>query len=399
MPEQYDPAAIRPGVDATNPRDNLRRPESPASTGDNILRKLAACGQSCWLDDLSRQMMREGELSRLVALGVCGVTANPAILAKAIASGADSDTDIKQAAAASRTAPEIYEALVTTDIREACDILRPVYDERRGADGYLSLEVSPLLADDTDGSIAEARRLWAAVDRPNLFIKIPGTKAGVPAIEELLFEGININITLLFSVERYEAVANAYLKALERRIAAGQRVDGIASIASFFLSRIDVLVDELLASRVEANARELRGRVAIANAKLAYQSMKRVFGTRRWEALRASGAGVQRLLWASTSTKNPDYPDLMYVEPLIGPMTINTMTELTIAALLDPGRIIADTVEQGIEDAYRIMGDLDRVNIRFADIAEQLEREGVQKFAEALEQSLTHISQELMEAI
>ena len=221
----------------------------------------------------------------------------------------------------------------------------------------------------------------------------------VPAIEELLFEGININITLLFSVERYEAVANAYLKALERRIAAGQRVDGIASIASFFLSRIDVLVDELLASRVEANARELRGRVAIANAKLAYQSMKRVFGTRRWEALQASGAGMQRLLWASTSTKNPDYPDLMYVEPLIGPMTINTMTELTIAALLDPGRIIADTVEQGIEDAYRIMGDLDRVNIRFADIAEQLERGGVQKFVEALEQSLTHISQELMEAI
>lgn len=194
-------------------------------------------------------MMREGELSRLVALGVCGVTANPAILVKAIASGADSDTDIKQAAAASRTAPEIYEALVTTDIREACDILRPVFDERRGADGYLSLEVSPLLADDTDGSIAEARRLWAAVDRPNLFIKIPGTKAGVLAIEELLFEGININMTLLFSVERYEAVVNAYLKALERRVAAGHRVDGIASVASFFLSRIDVLVDELLASR------------------------------------------------------------------------------------------------------------------------------------------------------
>jgi len=393
MPEQYDPADIRLGVDATNPRDNLRRPESPASTGDNALRKLAVCGQSCWLDDLSRQMMREGELSRLVALGVCGVTANPAILAKAIASGADSDTDIKQAAAASRTAPEIYEALVTTDI------LGPVYDERRGADGYLSLEVSPLLADDTDGSIAEARRLWAAVDRPNLLIKIPGTKAGVPAIEELLFEGININITLLFSVERYEAVANAYLKALERRVAAGQRVDGIASVASFFLSRIDVLVDGLLASRAEANARELRGKVAIANAKLAYRSMKRVFGTHRWEALQASGAGIQRLLWASTSTKNPDYPDLMYVEPLIGPMTVNTMTEPTIAALLDHGRIAADTVEQGIEDANRIMGDLDRVNIRFADIAEQLERGGVQKFVEALEQSLTHISQELMEAI
>jgi transaldolase len=393
------PELIRLGVDATNPRDNLRSLESLASTGDNALRKLAACGQSCWLDNLSRQMMTDGELSHLVALGVRGVTANPATVAKAIATGADSDTDIRQAAAASRTALEIYEALVTADIREACNILWPVYDESRGADGYVSLEVSPLLADDTDGSIAEARRLWAAVDRPNLFIKIPGTKAGVPAIEELLFEGVNINITLLFSVERYEAVANAYLKALERRLVAGRRVDGIASVASFFLSRIDVLVDELLASRAEAHARELRGEVAIANAKLAYQAMKRVFGTRRWEALQASGAGMQRLLWASTSTKNRDYPDLMYVEPLIGPMTVNTMTEQTIAALLDHGRIAADTVEQGIEDACRIMGDLDRVNIRFADIAEQLEGEGVQKFAEALEQSLTHISQELMEAI
>jgi transaldolase len=263
------PELIRLGVDATNPRDNLRSLESLASTGDNALRKLAACGQSCWLDNLSRQMMTDGELSHLVALGVRGVTANPATVAKAIATGADSDTDIRQAAAASRTAPEIYEALVTADIREACNILWPVYDESRGADGYVSLEVSPLLADDTDGSIAEARRLWAAVDRPNLFIKIPGTKAGVPAIEELLFEGVNINITLLFSVERYEAVANAYLKALERRLVAGRRVDGIASVASFFLSRIDVLVDELLASRAEAHARELRGEVAIANAKLA----------------------------------------------------------------------------------------------------------------------------------
>ena len=225
------------------------------SAPGNALKKLAAYGQSCWLDDLSRRMI-EGEVSRFVAEGVCGVAANPATMARAITSGTDYDADIRHAAAG-RSTSEIYDALLTSDVRRACDILRPVYEESRGEDGFVSLEVSPWLADDTGGSIAEAKRFWVAVDRPNLFIKIPGTAAGVPAIEELLFDGININITLLFSVDRYEAVADA----LERRIAANRPVAGISSVASFFLSRIDVLVDKLLESNADAHARDLCGRL------------------------------------------------------------------------------------------------------------------------------------------
>jgi transketolase len=366
--------------------------EQRSAIRGDALKKLAACGQSCWLDDLSRRIMAEGELSRLVAEGVRGVTANPATVAKAITSGTDYDADIKRAATEGRSAAQIYETLVTADIRKACDILRPVYDQSGGGDGFVSLEVSPHLADNTDGSIAEAKRLWAAVDRPNLFIKIPGTKPGVPAIEELLFEGVNVNITLLFSVERYEAVANAFLNALVRRVAAGRSVDRISSVASFFLSRIDVLVDELLERKTDTDARDLRGKIAVANAKLAYQSLKRIFAAERWEALRAKGARVQRLLWASTGTKNPDYPDLMYVEPLIGPMTVNTMPEQTIAALLDHGNIIRGTLEEGVGEARRIMGGLGRLGIRFVDIAARLEREGVWKFVEAFDQAMVHIT-------
>jgi transaldolase len=336
-------------------------------------------------------MMTEGELSRFVAEGVCGVTANPATMARAITSGSDYDAEIRDAAAAGRSTSEIYEALLTADTRRACDILRPVFEESRGEDGFVSLEVSPRLADDTEGSIAEAKRFWAAVDRPNLFIKIPGTMAGVPAIEELLFDGININITLLFSVDRYEAVAGAYLNALERRIAANKPVAGISSVASFFLSRIDVLVDELLNSKGDAHARDLRGRIAVANAKLAYQSMKRTLASQRWETPRSRGARPQRLLWASTSTKNPDYPDLMYVEPLIGAMTISTMPEQTITAVLDHGNIVAGTIEQGIKEAHDGMERLDRLDIHFADVAARLERQGVQQFAEAYDKSINAI--------
>ena len=361
------------------------------SVTGNALKKLAACGQSCWLDDLSRRMMTEGELSRFVGEGVCGVTANPATMARAITSGTDYDADIQRAAAASRSTSEIYHALLTSDVRRACDILRPVYEESGGEDGFVSLEVSPRLADDTGGSIAEAKRFWAAVDRPNLFIKIPGTAAGVPAIEELLFDGININITLLFSVDRYEAVAGAYLNALERRIAANRPVAGISSVASFFLSHIDVLVDKLLESTADAHARDLCGKIAVANAKLAYQSMKQILKAQRWETLRSHGVRAQRLLWASTSTKNPDYPDLMYVEPLIGPMTISTMPEQTIAAVLDHGNIVAGTIEQGIEEAREVMERLDRLDIRFADVAARLERVGVQQFAEAFDKSINAI--------
>lgn len=275
------------------------------------------------------------------------------------------------------------------DVRAACDIFRSVYERSGRSDGFVSLEVSPHLAHDTDRSISEAHRFWAAVDRPNLFIKIPGTRAALPAIEELLFQGLNVNITLLFSVARYEEVAGAYLRALERRAAAGERLDNIASVASFFLSRIDVLVDRLLQQRAVADKtradapdpKALLGKPEIANAKLAYRSLKRLRSNSRWLALAAEGARVQRLLWASTGTKNPNYPELMYVEPLIAPETISTMPEKTIAAFLDHGTV-AETVQQGIEDAVQVMGALGRFDIDFDYVATQLESEGIQKFIE-----------------
>ncbi len=317
--------------------------------------ELLAHGQSCWMDDLIRGMIRSGELARRVAdEGVCGITSNPSIFAKAVTQSADYDEDIARAAEAGRSPVGIYEELIIADVRDACDILRPVYDDTTCKDGFVSLEVSPHLAYDTDASIEEARRLWRLVDRPNLFIKIPGTPAGVVAIEQLLFEGININITLLFSIARYEAGAEAYLRALERRLEAGRSIQHIASVASFFLSRIDVLVDRLLRHRIvpdcsppDPDPRELLGRVAIANAKLAYQAFKHILESNRWIALAEKGARVQRMLWASTSTKEPSYPDLLYVEPLIGPMTINTMPRKTIAAFRDHGTV-QDTIEHGL---------------------------------------------------
>ncbi|HJU17566.1 MAG TPA: transketolase [Stellaceae bacterium] len=353
----------------------------------NALSQLAALGQSCWLDDLSRHLIRSGELARLVASGVRGVTSNPATFAKAIASS-DYDRAIERAASAGRSAAETYEELAVADIREACDMLRRVYEETGGADGYVSLEVSPHLAHDTGASIAEGRRLAALVERPNLFIKIPCTLAGLPAIEELLYEGINVNITLLFSIPHYEAVAEAYLRALERRLAAGRPVDRIASVASLFLSRIDVLVDQLLRHRIvpggaarEPDPQALLGKAATANAKLAYQSLKRIFAGARWQALAERGARVQRLLWASTGPKNPAYPPLMYVEPLIGPMTVNTMPEATIAAFLAHGAVRA-MIEEGLPEARRVMADLERLGIGLDCVATQLENEGIEKFDE-----------------
>lgn len=357
------------------------------------LAELREHGQSCWMDDLTREMIANGGLTRrVVEEGVSGVTSNPSIFAKAMELGDGYDGDIALAATHGETPQEIYEDLITTDVRSACDVLRPVYDKTHGADGFSSLEVSPHLAYDNEGSIEEARRLWKRVDRPNLFIKIPGTTAAVPAIEQLLFEGININITLLFSVAHYEAVADAYIRALERRVAAGRPLESVASVASFFLSRIDVLVDELLEQRVvrgrpakDPDPKALLGKAAIANAKLAYRQLQRLLESSRWKVLAEKGARVQRLLWASTSTKNPRYPDLMYVEPLIGPYTINTMPEKTIAALEDHGRIADDTIERDLGEAERVMADLERLGISFDQVTAQLEREGVHKFIEAFE--------------
>src|SRR5699024_4994113 len=298
------------------------------------LLKLLKFGKSYWLDNLTREMIKKGDLKhRVEEQGLRGVTSNPSIFNKAIANSEDYNAQIHALLLEGRSPAEIYEALVTTDVRDACDIFHPLYNQLESQDGFVSLEVSPHLAHDTQGSIQEARRLWQSVNRPNLFIKIPGTVEGVPAIEELLFEGININITLLFSIEHYEAVAQAYLRALERRLEANQPVNNIASVASFFLSRIDVLVDKLLDQRLSdegdsslaSQLRELKGKTAIANAKLAYQRFKHIIQSDRWQALQAKGARVQRMLWASTSTKNPDYRDVMYVEPLIGAHTINTL--------------------------------------------------------------------------
>jgi transketolase len=359
----------------------------------NPLLKLIDHGQSYWIDNLTRRMTLSGELRcRVEREGLRGMTSNPSTFQKAIADSADYDEQLRDLIAGKRPRPEvpdILEALMVTDIRAACDILRPVYDETAGLDGYVSLEVSPHLAYHPEASIHMARHLFETVNRPNLFIKIPGTRPGLVAIEQLLFEGINVNITLLFSVPRYEAVAEAYLRALERRREEGLPLDTVASVASFFLSRIDVLVDQLLAQRIvplnEASPRpnpaELMGKAAVANAKLAYRSFKRIIAGERWKRLEERGAKLQRMLWASTRTKNPNYGDTMYVEPLIGPHTVNTMPEKTIKAFADHG-VVRDTVEEGVDEAHRLMDDLAALDIDFGEVAAQLESEGVQKFIE-----------------
>jgi transaldolase len=368
----------------------------------NALHQLISCGQSYWMDNLTRHMILSGELkNRVEEQGLRGVTTNPAIVHKAVTGSDDYELEIVELVKKGCNRDEIYKQLVITDVQYACDILRPVYDASEGVDGFVSLEVSPYLAHDTHGSTQEARRLWEAVARPNLLIKIPGTEAGIPAIEQVLAEGINVNITLLFSVQDYDAVANAYIRALERRHAEGKPLDRIASVASFFLSRIDVLVDQLLRHRVRPSAlgnesilaEELYGQVAIANAKLAYQRFKQIFSGPRWQALEAAGARVQRPLWASTSTKNPSYNDVMYIEPLIGPHTVNTMPEETIAAFADHGQAVADSVEADIEVAQRIIHqDLPQAGIALDKVTWQLQNEGVQKFIDpfdALMQTLT----------
>jgi transaldolase len=361
--------------------------------------RLAEYGQSYWLDNLTRQMIEDGELRRRVTQeGLHGVTSNPDIFYRSITHGMEYDDQIVRTDTATQDTKAVYAELVIADIRNACDILRPAYDKSYGLDGFVSLEVSPRLAHDSAASVVEARWLAAAVERPNLFIKIPGTAEGVSAIEELLFLGININITLLFSVARYESVSEAYLRALERRARAGKPVDNVASVASFFLSRVDVLVDELLTSSFDraaisnstAGAECLFGKAAVANAKLAYLSFQHLLANERWKELERDGAKPQRLLWASTSTKNPRYSDLMYVEPLIGIHTINTMTDKTINAFNDHGEL-GDTIGRDLAQSRSVMDEIGRLGIDFSLIAKQLEDEGIRKFNDAFDASLTAI--------
>ncbi len=365
----------------------------------NRLRKLATYGQSYWMDDLSRDLLRSGDLPRKVRdTGLRGITSNPAIFGQAIGGSAAYDEQIARGARSGRSALQIYEDLTCQDIRDACDALLPVHQETGGVDGFVSLEVSPLLARDTEASIAEGEHLAGLVGRPNLMIKIPGTAEGVPAAEELLFRGINVNVTLLFSIESYQAVAGGWFRALERRKAAGRPLDTVASVASFFVSRIDTLVDQLLAHRIrpdgssalEPHPKTLQGKVAVANAKLAYAAFRRMAGSDRWKGLEAAGARPQRLLWASTGTKNPAYSDVMYVEPLIGAHTVNTMPGATAAAFDEhgkPGR----TLTRAVPQARKVLKDLKALGIDLKRVTWQLENEGIQKFIEPFDRLVASI--------
>jgi transaldolase len=354
----------------------------------NPLLPLQSFGQSVWLDTLSRHLLTSGELRQLVAEdGLRGVTSNPAIFERAIDESHDYDEAIR--ALAGKSAAEIYQALTVDDIQHAANLFRPVYDRLAGRDGFVSLEVSPHLAYDTKGSIAEARGLWAAAGtpwvRPNIFIKIPATGTGLPAISQLISEGISVNVTLLFGLGRYREVAEAYIAGLETRAARGQPLERVASVASFFLSRIDVLVDPMLEKLMQAGgsqaeiAQSLHGQVAIASAKLAYQIYKGIFSSDAFCHLEARGARSQRVLWASTGTKNPAYSDVNYVEPLIGPETVNTMPLETLRAYRNHGQPAA-RLEEGVAEARRVLDRLPELGIDLDAVTQQLEREGVEKF-------------------
>jgi transaldolase len=362
----------------------------------NNLKDLLDYGQSYWLDNLTRKKITSGELKKRVEeQGLRGITSNPSIFDKAIGDSADYDQQIKELVKANASVEEIYEAITVKDVQDACDILRPVYDQSEGKDGFVSLEVSPYLSRDTQGSMAEARRLYTAINRPNSFIKIPGTKEGVPAIEQLLYEGININITLLFSIESYAAVAEAYIKAMQRRVADGKKADTI-SVASFFLSRVDKLVDKMLENyKPETDNKfpvdTIKGKVGLSSARLAYQRFKQIFGQEKWKELEAHGGHVQRVLWASTSNKDPLYSDLRYVEALIGKDTINTLPDATIDALAAHGTLKKNTIEDGLEEAQFVFDHLKNYSIDMVKVSEQLEEEGIQLFKEAYDKLMANL--------
>ena len=351
------------------------------------MQELLEQGQSVWLDYLSRGMTRSGELKALIDRGLRGQTSNPTIFEHAIGTTADYDAELSELASSSKSDPETFETIAVKDVQEATDVFRPVYDSTGGKDGFVSLEVSPLLARDTNGSIAEARRLWKAVDRPNVMIKIPGTREGWPAIEQGLRDGININITLLFSVEHYEAVLNAYLRALEARVEAGQPIDRIASVASVFVSRVDTEVDKRIEAKGGGALNELRGKVAVASARLAYTKYLDIVQSPRWRALEAKGARTQRLLWASTGTKNPQYSDVLYVESLIAPDTISTVPPETLKLFEDHGKVVRALDGDIAGPARRVMEALAKGGIDYADVNRTLEAEGIDKFAKSVPRS------------
>jgi transaldolase len=357
----------------------------------NRLQLLHDAGVSIWLDFITRTLLRSGDLERYIrGDALTGMTSNPTIFEKALAEGNAYDEQIR-IAPGDFTAMELFELIEITDVRDACDIFRPVYDSTGQRDGFVSIEVSPAAAHDALGTVSEGARLWSGVGRPNVMIKVPGTPEGATAVTRLIADGINVNITLLFSLHAYQSVIDAYMSGLEERVAAGKKVEGIASVASFFVSRVDSEVDKRLDALLSSASPErraridtLKGKAAIANAKLAYQIFKREFASPRWKALEAKGAGVQKVLWASTSTKNPAYRDVMYVEQLIGPHTVNTLPPATMEAFRDHGEV-ARTVDANIADAERIIRELGELGISIDDVTQKLLVDGLASFQKSFD--------------
>src|SRR5215204_5078606 len=352
------------------------------------LEKMRELGQAPWVDELSREDIQNGGLQRMIDDGIVGVTSNPAIFQKAIAGSELYDEQLHELAKETDDPKQMFWEVAGKDIRDACDIFMPVHEETGGVDGFVSLEVQPDIAYDVDATVDEATRLHEMVDRPNLFVKIPATLPGIYAIEEMISRGKSINVTLIFSLERYREVARAYTRGLQRLVESGGDPSGVHSVASFFVSRIDSEADTQLE---ELGADDLKGELAIANAKLAYQIYKEVFGGARWKKLAENGANPQRLLWASTSTKNPDYPDTIYVDNLVGPETVNTMPKSTIQAVMDHADI-RPTLEEGVEEAKQLMVRLREDGLDYEDVTDILEKEGIQKFADPFNEMLEEIS-------
>jgi transaldolase len=356
----------------------------------NHLREINEQGQAVWLDNISRALIEDGELERLIREdGISGVTSNPTIFEKAIAGSDRYDDALEEAARRGLDARDTFFELGFRDIRDGCDLLRHVFDETEGQDGYVSFELPPELAYDAAGSVEQAKVIRARIDRPNVLIKVPGTAEGVQAFEELTADGVSVNVTLLFDVGRYEEIAEAYVRGLERRVEAGEPVDRIASVASFFVSRVDGKVDVRLE---EVGREDLRGKAAVANARIAYESFRRIFSGERWERLAAAGANVQRPLWASTSTKNPDYPDTLYVDELIGPDTVNTMPDATIEAARDHATV-GRTVDRDVPAAHELIDELKDAGVDFEHIVKvELVEEGVDAFAKSFDSLMESIA-------
>jgi transaldolase len=356
---------------------------------DSRLHRLSALGQSVWIDYLSRDLLHGGGLARLMDEdAVTGVTSNPTIFQKAISQGSTYDDQLRDLLGHEQDAKEIFIALAGRDIGEACDLMRSVWDEGKGLRGYVSMEVDPTLAYDSVATLGEARRLHELIDKPNLYVKIPGTEPGLAPIEEMIAAGKSINVTLVFSLDRHREVMEAYIRGIERLVEGGGDPGSVSSVASFFVSRVDTEADKRL-DEIGGHD-ELKGRLAVANAKLAYQNWKEVFSGERWEELEAKGASKQWCLWASTSTKNPDYRDVLYVEELIGPETVNTMPQETIDAFQDHGEV-ALTLEQGLAEARRLFDELAEVGVDVDDVTRVLEEEGVQKFSDSFGELLDGI--------